>query len=58
MENVLAAVQRAGCGPNFFRDLGDKGNFDLLRLCCVLFNESVIKQLSDEVCSCILENLQ
>lgn len=25
MENVLAAVQTAGCGPTFFRDLGDKG---------------------------------
>nr|XP_019571234.1 PREDICTED: calcium uptake protein 2, mitochondrial [Rhinolophus sinicus] len=25
MENVLAAVQTVGCGPNFFRDLGDKG---------------------------------
>ncbi|KAM5278917.1 calcium uptake protein 2, mitochondrial isoform 2-T2 [Hipposideros larvatus] len=25
MEDVLAAVQTAGCGPTFFRDLGDKG---------------------------------
>ncbi|XP_004714880.1 calcium uptake protein 2, mitochondrial [Echinops telfairi] len=29
IEDALAGIPKAGCGPTFFRDLGDKGNFDL-----------------------------
>nr|XP_008506069.1 PREDICTED: calcium uptake protein 2, mitochondrial-like [Equus przewalskii] len=32
IEDVLAGIQKAGCGSTFFRDLGDKGNVDFIFL--------------------------
>lgn len=30
IEDVLSGIKTARCGSTFFRDLGDKGNFQLL----------------------------
>lgn len=48
IEDILAGIHPARCGSTFFRDLGDKGNFDLLLNFCllVLFNQGIVKELS------------
>lgn len=55
IEDILAGIQPARCGSTFFRDLGDKGNFDLLNF--YLFHLTrVLLRGCCKVCNCMVES--